>query len=514
MKKYMYGLLSLILSSVALTSCGGDDEGPTPSEGLEETIVLRSSSITEGSEVYASNTTVITLNYNAVVDISSSANITLNGEAVTAQANATTSMSIDIPVTLESGTSYTLVVPSGTVLGRNDATRTAPAFTLNFSTKKSGEQALPDNDAMALTRKLGFGWNLGNHFDSHNNGEKVPESWGSWWDKATPTESLYQKLAAAGVSTVRIPVTWGPWEGEAPSYLIESDYMALVAQNVFWARDAGLNVVLNTHHDEYWQDIYGASVNEETNTTVKTRIEATWRQIAEYFKDEGDYLIFESFNEVHGIYSDGTEDWGGGKSTTDGGKQYAILNEWNQLVVNTIRATGSNNSTRWISCPGYAASISTAISSLVVPTDPANKIIVAVHNYDPYNFTIANPLTDTWGTAAEKLAITNLLNQVKEKFIDQNIPCYLGEFGCSRHETDEANADRAYYLEYFCRAAHFAGLAACLWDNFNPGGGSEHHAYFSHNDGSWMDNHESLVKTMINAVTSSDESYTLESISE
>ena len=500
MKKIVCGLLSLILSTFAFISCGGD-EGGEVKPGLQETLVLRSSSLTEGSEVDASSTTVITLSYNDLVTVGSAANITLNGKSITASNNKVTSMAIDIPVSLESGISYTLNVPSGSIFAQKDATRTAPAYTLHFTTKKSGEQALPSNDAMALTQKLGFGWNLGNHFDSHNNGERVPESWGSWWDKATPTEALYQSLAAAGVSTVRIPVTWGPWEGEAPAYIIDSDYMELVAQNVFWARDAGLNVVLNTHHDEYWQDAYSAANYTETNENIKTRLIATWKQIAEAFKEEGEYLILESFNELN-------HNWA---YPTAG--EFSIMNEWNQIVVNTIRETGGKNATRWISVPSYQASPAYALDSrFAIPNDDANKIIVAVHCYDPYNFTLAPNLTSTWGSAADKKAITDVLNKVKEKFIDQNIPCYLGEFGCSRHETDEANADRAYYLEYFCRAAHFAGLSACLWDNFNPGVGSEHHAYFSHNDGSWVDNSESLVKMMINAITSSDESYTLESV--
>jgi len=368
------------------------------------------------------------------------------------------------------------------------------------------EEVESPKEALALTKKLGFGWNLAGHFETHNNGEKVPASWGSWWDKATPTKALYQKLAAAGVSTVRIPVTWGPWEGAAPTYTIESEYLELVAQNVFWARDAGMNVILNTHHDEYWLDIYNASINAISNAAIEERIKATWKQIAEYFRNEGEYLIFESFNEIQ----DGG--WGYGKNTTDGGRQYATLNRWNQLVVNTIRATGGGNSTRWIAVPGYAANPILTINHLVIPSDAAGRIIVAAHCYDPFDFTLAEKLAPTWGTIAEKNAITNVMNQLKGKYIDRNVPCYLGEFGCSRHETDEENAYRAYYLEYFCRAAHFAGLSVCLWDNNRPGGGSEHHAYISHNDGSWMENSEDLVKKMIKAISSDEEDYTLECI--
>lgn len=507
MKKNVYGLLSLILSTFAFVSCGGDETEVKPS-GLRETIVLRSSSLVEGSEVDASSITMITLSYNTLVTVSSAANITLNGQVVKARSNSITSMAIDIPVSLESGTSYTLKVPSGSVLAQEDATQTAPDYTLSFTAKKSGEQALPDNDAMAITYKLGFGWNLGNHFDSYDGSNVAGNyriTWNKtapWWDGVNPTEDLYKNLAKAGVKTVRIPVTWGCYEDmNDGNYTIDSDYMTLVKQNVLWAKAAGLNVILNTHHDEYWQDAFTASSNASINEELKARILATWTQIAEAFKNEGEYLILETFNELN-------HNWQG--ATTG---EINIMNEWNQFAVNAIRATGAQNATRWIAVPSYQSSPGLALrDDFKIPADAAKKLIVAVHCYDPYDFTLRDPLSKTWGTEGDKLAITNLLNQLKAKFIDQNIPCYLGEFGCSRHATEEENRIRDYYLEYFCRAAHFAGLAACLWDNHNPGEGSEHHAFFSHKDGSWLDGSESLVKTMIKALTSTDESYTLESI--
>ena len=507
MKKNVYGLLSLILSTFAFVSCGGDETEVKPG-GLRETIVLRSSSLVEGCEVDASSITMITLSYNTLVTVSSAANITLNGQVVKARSNSITSMAIDIPVSLESGTSYTLKVPSGSVLAQEDATQTAPDYTLSFTAKKSGEQALPDNGAMAITHKLGFGWNLGNHFDSYDGSNVAGNyriTWNKtapWWDGVNPTEDLYKNLAKAGVKTVRIPVTWGCYEDmNDGNYTIDSDYMTLVKQNVLWAKAAGLNVILNTHHDEYWQDAFTASSNASVNEELKARILATWTQIAEAFKNEGEYLILETFNELN-------HNWQG---ATAG--EISIMNEWNQFAVNAIRATGAQNATRWIAVPSYQSSPGLALrDDFKIPADAVKKLIVAVHCYDPYDFTLRDPLSKTWGTEGDKLAITNLLNQLKAKFIDQNIPCYLGEFGCSRHATEEENRIRDYYLEYFCRAAHFAGLAACLWDNHNPGEGSEHHAFFSHKDGSWLDGSESLVKTMIKALTSTDESYTLESI--
>ena len=80
------------------------------------------------------------------------------------------------------------------------------------------------------------------------------------------------------------------------------------------------------------------------------------------------------------------------------------------------------------------------------------------------------------------------------------------------HTNERSNLFRNYYLEYVCRAAHTYNMPLCIWDNNVTGGGDEHHGYFNHNDGTYLNNAESLVKTMIQAATSDDESYTLESI--
>jgi len=80
------------------------------------------------------------------------------------------------------------------------------------------------------------------------------------------------------------------------------------------------------------------------------------------------------------------------------------------------------------------------------------------------------------------------------------------------HKNDRSNLFRNYYLEYVCRAAHTYNMPLCIWDNNSEGGGDEHHGYFNHNDGTYLNNMESLVQTMIKAATSDDANYTLESI--
>ena len=503
----------MLMASFTLAGCGGSDgDDSTPS--VSSNLSLVSQTIAAGAQVDAASTTVLTLNYNNPVRFTGNG-ITLNGINLTAKVSGNTS--VEIPLSLQAGTVYTLKIAKGAIVSSTDGKVMAPEFTLNFSTKSS--QPTPIDENSPIAKKLGWGWNLGNHFDTSSGEDGKHPQWG-YWDNAIPTQSLYNNLRNAGASTVRIGVTWGNYQNTS-TWEIEAAYMAEVKQNVEMAEAAGLNVILNMHHDEYWLDIKGAANNSTTNTNIKDRIEKTWKQIAEAFKDKGDFLIFESFNEIQ----DGS--WGWGDNLKDGDKQYKTLNEWNQLVVNTIRATGGNNATRWIGIPAYASSPSFALEdSFVVPTDAAKRVMVSVHYYDPSNFTLSPEDSggkSEWGhtAAAGKYQagsneehVIDIFKKLHDKYVAKDIPVYIGEYGCVMHKTSRSNFFRNYYLEYVCRAAHQYGMPLCIWDNNATGGGNEHHGYFNHTDGSYLNGLESLVKTMINAATSDDASYTLESIYE
>lgn len=522
-KRSFFSTFLYLFSSLVLMACGGSDSGGSDDSTPSVAVSLSSSSISEGAEVDANTTTSITLNYNTPVNIVSSVTITLNGAKVTAQMVNPPSQTVSIPVELVPGNSYTLQIPQGAFISSRNAQSKSPALTLRFTTKKATTPGddLPDGTALEMTRKLGWGWNLGNHFDTSSGADGKHPEWG-YWDGAKPTKALYENLKKAGASTVRIPVTWGNYQSISDKkYTIEAAYMAEVKQNVEWAEAAGLNVILNLHHDEYWQDIKTAATDATVNDQIKDRITKTWTQIANEFKDKGRFLIFETFNEIQ----DGQ--WGWGANRTDGGKQYNTLNAWNQTAVDAIRATGGNNATRWIGVCGYAANPSLTMDHLTLPTDPANRIMVGVHFYDPSSFTLSpykpneNGKTE-WGhtaaagkydTGSNEDHVRDIFSKLKAKYIDKNIPCYIGEYGCTLHKTDRSNSFRAYYLEYVCRAAYAYNLPVVIWDNnANDGGGDEKHGYFNHNDGSFLNNAGDLVKTMINATTSTDASYTLEAV--
>lgn len=141
---------------VSLYACGGSDDDEVP-EVPKESIKLRTQSIAQGEEVDAKVTTELKLTYNDVVAVSPSANITLNNVAVKATVGTASSMEVIVPLELEEGKDYTLSIPAGAIVGKNDPSQVVAAFTLNFKTKAAPVVDIADlvnPDATAETQKL------------------------------------------------------------------------------------------------------------------------------------------------------------------------------------------------------------------------------------------------------------------------------------------------------------------------------------------------------------------------
>ena len=396
-----------------------------------------------------------------------------------------------------------------------------------LTAKVSGEAGItiPIASTTALTPQMVFdamapGWNLGNQMDAISNGVSGETLWGN----AKCTQSTFDRVKAAGFKSVRICVTWEGHIGPAPAYRIEEKWMNRVEEIVGYAEKAGLVAIVNTHHDEsYWLDI------NKAGEAAKDELFCVWTQIARRFQDKGEWLVFEPFNEIQ----DGG--WGWSEKFKSNPKyQYDILNSWAQVFVEAVRSTGGNNATRWLGIPSYAQSPIFTIPDfdhgggfitpgLVLPTDytGANRLIVSVHDYDPYNYTLANPLVAQWGhtAAADKRCsdkdeenVVWLFDQLKKTYVDNDIPVYIGEMGCSRH-SEENFPYQLYYIEYFCKAAADRLLSMYLWDNGGSGTGAEKHGYLDHGTGAFLDDKaEQLVGLIVKAATSKDAAYTLESV--
>lgn len=372
------------------------------------------------------------------------------------------------------------------------------------------------NEAWQMAAKLGFGWNMGNEMEAHNNG--VPDE--TCWTGVLCTQATFNKVKAAGFSSVRIPVSWMSLIGEAPDYTLDATRLARLKEVVGYAHNAGLITIFNIHHDgadsKYWLSVKQGADND----AILKKIGAVWTQLAEAFKEEGDWLIFESFNEIH----DGGWGWSTEYRTSAGKKrQNDILNGWNQKFVDVVRATGGNNATRWLGVPGYAANVDMTLDDgFVVPTDEANKVMVAVHSYGPTDFGQTAKVNE-WGhtrnvqlkdPSYDELFYEDQMYRLYKKWVEKGIPVYFGEFGCANRSDDKAYAFQLYFLEYMTKCMHTYGMAGYIWDNGAVGAGNEIYGIIHHGTGDYLDSVKGpkIVGTCWKAFTNSSSSYTLDTV--
>ncbi|MBO4577828.1 MAG: glycoside hydrolase family 5 protein, partial [Paludibacteraceae bacterium] len=348
-----------------------------------------------------------------------------------------------------------------------------------------------DNEAVRFAMSMGIGWNLGNQMDAHYNGCSYEEGWGN---KAA-TQQTFNGLKKAGFRSVRIPVTWMGHIGNAPTYTIEKGWMDRVAELVEMAHKAGLMVIINIHHDGFgaadtpskgfhWIDLPAAVADPEVNQRIKQELTMVWLQIAKRFQNEGEWLVFETLNEIQ----DGG--WGGGANRTDGGAQYRVLNEWNQVCVDAIRAAGGQNATRFIGIPGYVCNPDLTVENLVLPSDEVeNRLMVAVHSYDPWDYA-GSAEKNEWGhtgidvvPGADEKAYVGMLNRLFNMYVRRGIPVYFGEFGAVRRASQADEEFRLYYFRYVCKAMRDRRIPALYWDNGNSKAGNDGFGVINHATG-------------------------------
>jgi endoglucanase len=317
-------------------------------------------------------------------------------------------------------------------------------------------------------------------------------------------QALFDGVKAAGFNVVRIPITWMGHFGSRPDYHIEENFLRRVAQVVAMAHNAGLVAIINLHHDgstdssgkdNGWLSINKARASEAGYQEVTGAFVRVWTQIAKYFKNHGDYLIFEPMNEIH----DGSWGW----NINDEARQFEIINQWNQIFVDAVRKTGGNNEQRFLVIPGYCTVPRHTLASYFrLPNDSPgnNRFIVTFHYYDPHEFGIAGT-RQNWGSSQDKQAVDSVFGSMKQRFIDNGIPVIIGESGAVYQQGNEAT--RIAYLDYVYGKAHDLGLVPIFWDNGSFSGTGEKFGLFNRATGQpYNGNYDAapVIQAMTNAV--------------
>jgi len=371
-------------------------------------------------------------------------------------------------------------------------------------------EPMSDKSAFDYFRDEGItvGWNIGNTLDAWNSSASAEDvNWGN----PRINQALLDGVKAAGFNVVRIPITWMGQMGGPPDYRIREDFLRRVADVIGYAHKAGLKVIINLHHDgstqsggrdDGWLSLNTARKDQAGYDRVTQEFVRVWTQIAMYFKNYGDYLMFESFNELH----DGGWGWG---PESQQRPQYAIINEWNQFFTDAVRGTGGNNEKRYLVIQGYSAAAKHVLADyFVLPNDSVSgKQIVSFHYYDPYEFGIAGTRSE-WGTDADRQKVDKDFAPFKAKFIDNNIPVVIGESGAVRQlypadkdKEDKVRQTRLDYLSFVYSKAKEYGLVPVYWDNGSTTGNGEKFGLFNRGTGQPnSDESAAVISAMIDAV--------------
>ncbi len=311
--------------------------------------------------------------------------------------------------------------------------------------------------SVELAPEMVPGWNVGNSLEAIG-GETA-------WGNPLITQRLIDSIKAAGFRAVRIPVAWSRFTDTA-TYSIDPAWLARVEQVVNYVLSDSMYAIINEHWDNGWiQPRYGYQ------SYVNNRLAAMWRQIAVHFRDYDDHLIFAGTNEVMvtGNYGTPTKEY------------YTVQNSYNQTFVATVRSTGGRNYYRHLAVQGFNTNIDHTVNYFAVPADVVpHRLIVEVHYYDPYNFTINSSSTVyQWGQNAPKSEswaneayADGQFQKMKTNFIDKGYGVMLGEYGAqARLNLGSAalNAEHAgyrlYYIQYITGSLCKHGLVPFYWDN-------------------------------------------------
>lgn len=386
-----------------------------------------------------------------------------------------------------------LSAASTTYTDTTPATGTPYWYWVKFTTSSGGSSsgaatavraALVRNlTSVQLATLMSPGWNLGNSLEAIG-GETA-------WGNPPANQALFNAVRAAGFKTVRIPVAWSQYADA--NYNISASWMARVREVVDQARNAGLYVMINVHWDGGWQQpVYARQ------SAVNARLTKFWTQIGNTFKGYDDYLLFAGTNEVMvtGVYSAPTSE------------NVTVQNSFNQTFVNAVRATGGNNASRHLIVQGYNTNIDATVATNTIPADTiANRLMMEVHEYSPYDFTLNTDSTIwQWGaiatdpsatqTWANEAYIDAQFQRMKTRFIDKGVAVILGEYAASlRTEYDPSGKYRNYWDQYLTKSAYQRGLVPVYWDN----GPTTNHTSGLFNRSTGAQVHAATISAIVNA---------------
>ena len=364
------------------------------------------------------------------------------------------------------------------------------SFNRDKAVVDTGSKSFNERKAIDIVRDMKTGWNLGNTFDATGGGKGLGAEMS--WGQPKTTKEMIDGLAASGIKTIRIPVSWSRHIIDN-NYTISPEWMSRVKEVVDWAIEDGMYVVLNIHHDNFEKNakmpalsgFYPTDQNYENSAKFVCN---TWAQIALAFNNGYDeHLVFEVLNEPRLVGT--TEEWYYNAVSPKSISAMKNLNKLTQNILDVIRASDGNNKKRLVAVPSLQASPESALASTFkMPQDfdgSKDRLIVSIHMYTPYNFAMESPGIKEYSEKVKK-EFTSMFKKLNDQFIVNGYAVYIGEYGATNKNNLE---DRVAWFHDFIKESRAYGMPCFLWDNgiwkVEDNKYDEHYGYYNRTAQTW-----------------------------
>jgi endoglucanase len=311
---------------------------------------------------------------------------------------------------------------------------------------------MTDLDAWTAAKQMGVGVNIGNTLDNTT-------AWETGWGNPRITQEYIESLAKLGFKTVRLPVAWDTYarDGQIPA-----DKLKRVGEVADWITAAGMFCVVNIHWDGGWIDSSNKQRFARTYATFSPeaarKYQSYWNQIASFFANKNERLLFEALNEETKFDNAGSPR-----------EAYATLTRVNQLFIDTVRKAGGNNAQRLLVVTGYATDIEkTSNKDYLLPIDTVpHRLLISVHYYTPWQFAGMTEdaswgkMQATWGSSSDVSELNRLFDVMQEFCTRNDLPAFIGEFAPTPKK--EA-ASRVRWMSAVAEAALSRKMVPVLWE--------------------------------------------------
>lgn len=171
----------------------------------------------------------------------------------------------------------------------------------------------------------------------------------------------FEDIKSLGVEILRVPIHFEEWSSGKPDYIIPDWLWKKIDEAVAWCTELEMYMIIDFHND--------CDGKSKTRPDVEKMLLKIWPQIAERYKDSGEYVLYEVMNEPH----------------MKSGNIQADLEKWGKIQGNVLRAIRAidKKHTVIVGAEGW----NSLEGLFTLPDYEDENLIYNFHDYSPFLFT-------------------------------------------------------------------------------------------------------------------------------